>query len=120
MNVCVCAATNDRKWPRPFGNSIFAAEGEVAGRVDHVRYVELAPIEHCERKKPLRALASGHPHRLHHPDNPKYIHDTLEVVRQYLKTHFGAHPAERPATPVHGPIFSVKSSRSSSVFRRIL
>jgi parallel beta-helix repeat protein len=46
-------------WPRACGNSIFAAEGEVAGRVDQVKCVELALIEHRERKTPLGASASN-------------------------------------------------------------
>lgn len=99
--------SNGSNWPRVCGNSIFSAEGEVAGRVDQVRCVELALIEHREREKPLRASASSHPHRLHHPGNPKYIHDALQVVRQYLETHFGAHSSERPGQEVCGthPVF---------------
>ena len=57
-------------------------------------------FEHRERKKPLRALAPSHPDGLHCPTNPKYIHDSLEVVRQYLKAHFGAHPSKRPGQEV--------------------
>jgi len=34
--------------------------------------------------------------------NPQYVHDALEVVRQYLETHFGAHPSERPGKEVCG------------------
>ena len=59
LNVRATTHVNGRSWPRVCGNSIFAAEGKVAGRVDQVRCVELALIEHRERKKPLRASASA-------------------------------------------------------------
>ena len=95
------AATGSTR-PRVCGNAIFAAEGEVRGRVNQVRYVELALFEQCERKKPFRASASSHPHCLHCPRNTKYIHDSLEVVCQYLKAHFGTHPPERPGLEVCG------------------
>lgn len=72
----------------------FAADGEIAGRIDQVRCIELGLVKHRERSKPLRALASSHSHRLHHPGNSKYIHDPPKVVGQYLETHFGAHPSE--------------------------
>jgi len=72
----------------------------VGGRVNEVRCVELALFEHRERKKPLRASVPSHPHCLHCPRNRKYIHDSLEVVGQYLKAHFGAHPSERPCQEV--------------------
>jgi hypothetical protein len=48
--------SNVQFWPRRCGNSIFSYEGEGAGRADQVRYVELAPIEHLEDKKPPRGV----------------------------------------------------------------
>jgi hypothetical protein len=83
---------NVRRWLRACGNSISAAEGEVAGRIDQVRCVELALTERRGRKKPLRSSAGSHLHRLHHSGNPRYIQDALEVVGQHLKVHCGAHP----------------------------
>jgi len=54
-----------------------------------------ALTERLEYNELLRESASSHPHGLHRPGKPKYIHDALEVVDQDLKTHFRAWPHKR-------------------------
>ena len=87
----------------PGRNTISAAEGDVADRIDQVRCVELALIEHRGRKKPSRASTDSRLHRLHRSGDPRYIEDALEIVGQFLKAHFGAHPSQRPGQEVGGP-----------------
>ncbi|WP_208459633.1 hypothetical protein, partial [Paraburkholderia bryophila] len=62
----------------------FGSEGEVAGRSIKLDAFRLRQSNIRGRKKPLEASACSHPHRLHHPGNPKYIHDALQVVGQYM------------------------------------
>lgn len=54
-----------------------------------------------------RLRGSSHLHGLHRPGNPKYVHDSLEVIGQHLKAHLGTYSPERPGQEVCGthPVF---------------
>ena len=66
---------------RPCENSIFATEGEITGHLDRVEFGKsnLRQSDLASAAKPLGALASSYPHRLHRLRNTKYVHDLLEV-----------------------------------------
>lgn|GEM_PF-7068183 len=84
-----------RSGSRPCENSFFALNAGSPLRRIKSDKSSLRKLSLASAAKPLGALASRYLHRLHRSCNTEYVHDPLQVVGQYLKTHLGTHPRER-------------------------